>query len=77
MVLYENEFETRQILHKRKWIQADIIFGKKQTCPWISKFLPEITLSVNLQKLSKWDFTEVSLLWNNKIEQLKPWNMSW
>ena len=33
MVLYENEFETRQILHKMKWNQADIIFGKKTNLP--------------------------------------------
>ena len=49
-----------------------LIFAKKKTYPWTSKFLPQITLSVHLQKLSKWDFIEVSSLWNNKIEQLKP-----
>ena len=56
-----------------KWNQAKIDFcKKKKTYPWTSKFLPQITLSVHLQKLSKWDFIEVSSLWNNEIEQLKP-----
>ena len=63
MALYENEFETRQILHKMKWNQAEINFlEKKQIYLWMSKFFPQITLPVNLQKLSLWGFIEVSSL---------------